>query len=167
MTTTPLATTTLPDPKLLSAWLADHATLGAGALETARRMRDADRWSEHRPVLERAAQALKASQADVHVVLETYGTGTPTIREAAARLGERVGRLKGNGHLVTESPATRLVELHGLLTCLRDLRDVWRTLLLLPLDAVDAQANVARLQAGIEGLDDVRPTLVPEALVEA
>lgn len=68
---------------------------------------------------------------------------------------------------MTESPATRLVELHGLLTCLHDLRDVWRTLALLPLDEVDAQANVTRLQAGIDALDSVRPALIPEALVEA
>ncbi|MFC7431666.1 MULTISPECIES: hypothetical protein [unclassified Agrococcus] len=46
----------------------------------------------------------------------------------AAALGERLGRLKGNGAVLRRSPTTDLVELEGLLMMVHGKRAGWRSL---------------------------------------
>lgn len=154
------------DRTLVGAWLGDHAAVATAAHELVQRMRGADRWAGQAALLDRIEDAIDVTRTKLHGILDRHGRGAPSFKEAVAWLGERFGRLKPNGHLVTESPATRLVEYHGLLGALHDLHDTWLTLALLELPDADAQPHVARLRGLIRDLDALRPSLVPEALQE-
>lgn len=155
------------DKTLLGAWLGDHAVVATAAHELVQRMRGADRWAGQTALLDRVEDALDVTRSKLHGILDRHGRGAPTFKEAVAWLGERFGRLKPNGHLVTESPATRLVEYHGLLGALHDLHDTWLTLALLELPDADPEPHVARLRELILELDALRPTLLPASLQES
>jgi hypothetical protein len=70
--------------------------------------------------------------------------------------GEKLGRFKLNGHLVSPSPLSRLTELDGLTLLLHGKRALWRTLREAGYDELDFAALEARAESQLERVEPYR-----------
>lgn len=143
-------------PRYLRAYFSDHLALSEGIGSLAERVRDASRWSDHRPRFEALVRALEEDREDLERVLSDREITPDPLKRNLARLGERVGRLKGNGRIVRSSPLSRLMELEGLELGLVGCIAPWVTLRHLGLDGERADAAVARLVGQQEMLEQLR-----------
>ena len=156
--------------RLLPIYLNDHlagATLG---LELVRR---AQRENEGTPLgdfLHGLANEIGEDRRTLLQLMERLGIEPSRSKIAAARVTEKVGRLKLNGQLTGYSPLSRLVELEGLSTGVQGKLSLWQVLGACA-DAEPAldKAELARLEARarsqLEGLEEHRVQAGREALV--
>lgn len=142
--------------RYLRAYLSDHLALSEGIGALAERVRDADRWRAHRVNLVALAVALEQDRADLERVLADRGIKPDPFKRSFARLGERAGRLKGNGRLLRTSPLTRLIELEGLELGLGGCIAAWVTLRDLGVDAPRANTALTRLERQQQMLGQLR-----------
>lgn len=149
-----------PDRRVLRIYLGDHLA-GADAA-TARVRWMAERYADEpwgAPVVQ-LADAISADHAHLVSMVHRLGISPPVPRRWAARLGERVGRLKLNGHVARTSPLTPVVELEALRSGIAGKRSLWATLQVWsgPL-GLDAAALSALARAADDQLDTVERTL--------
>ncbi len=87
---------------------------------------------------------------------------------AALRIGERVGRLKPNGHLLSRAPLSDLIEIEGLLDAVRAKWAGWHALVAGGGDswgdAIDLDALIARADSQIERLITLHRAAAAEVL---
>src|SRR4051794_32297540 len=60
--------------------------------------------------------------------MRALDVGEDHLKTIAARVGERIGRLKPNGNLLSYSPLSRVVELEGLALGVTGKQGLWRAL---------------------------------------
>ena len=114
--------------ELLTIYVNDHLAVATGAAQLARRLADAD---HHRPggqTLTRLAEELEQDRATLEEVVVALGGRVRRYKTWFASGAEKVGRLKPNGHLVTRSPLSRVLELETLLTARAASASAWRVL---------------------------------------
>lgn len=81
-------------------------------------------------------ETLRAIRAELHDerswllrFADSLGHRRAPLVELAVKAGERVGRLKPNGHLTQRTPLTDVVDLEAMLTAVRGKRAGWESLL--------------------------------------
>ncbi len=113
---------------LLGIYLNDHLAGATGGLELARRVAG----SHHGPPADSALQRLAAEVAqDRTALVDFMGALDIPVRGYkvyAAWIGEKVGRLKLNGHLLARSPLSDLEEMEMLRLAVEGKAAGWRTL---------------------------------------
>lgn len=144
----------------LRIYLTDQRAAQAAMVRVANRFARSNRstpWGEE-------LNDLALDVADDAEVLESVATACGvdggTAKRVLALAGERVGRLKLNGHWVTYSPLSRILETEGLIAALTLKREMWLLLGRLqewhpPLDGFDFTALAGRAAAQIERLGPV------------
>jgi hypothetical protein len=118
------------EQRALAAYLNDHLAGATGALELFRRAAG----SHPAPRRDELARLCSEVQSDRHVLRTLMGRLDVSENQAMVALGwvgERVGRLKPNGYIVSRSPMSDVVELeamrlavHAKLACWQVLRAV-------------------------------------------
>lgn len=115
--------------ELLSIYLNDHLAGSAAGVELARRLRASNEDDpEFGPALAEICAEVEADRATLKAVMDRLGVGQSRLKPMAARLGERLGRLKLNGRLRGYSPLSRLEELELLQIGVAGKRRLWRAL---------------------------------------
>jgi hypothetical protein len=146
---------------LLGIYLNDHLAGATGGAELARRMAA----SGHVPATESALRGLAAEIAqDRAVLLEimaALGIPVRSYKLCAAWIGEKAGRLKLNGRLLTRSPLSNLEELELLRLGVEGKAAGWRTLRVLAdrekrLDAGRLDELISRARAQSNLLEEFR-----------
>jgi hypothetical protein len=118
-----------PTPeRLLGIYLEDHLAVLVGGCELVRRALGETHDPELRRFLEQLLPELRADRAAAARVLRSLGREPSRLKEQLAWAGEKVGRLKLNGALVSHSPLSRLVELEGIAAVVGADRALWRAL---------------------------------------
>ncbi len=147
--------------ELIGIYLNDHlagATVGTGLAHRVARSHDevADQAT-----LQRLAGEINADRRALLEIMALLGVPVRHYKTGAAWLGERVGRLKPNGHLRTRSPLSSLEELELLRLGVQGKAAGWRTLR--ELAARDARLSaawldelLARARAQADQLEDLR-----------
>lgn len=132
---------------LLGVYLNDHlagATLG---VSLARRMAaSAQQGSERRTALSDLATEITHDRLALLRIMTALGVQVRRYKVLAAWAGEKAGRLKLNGHLLTRSPLSDLVETEVLRAAVAGKAACWRTLR-------EFSERDARLHSGL--LDDL------------
>ncbi len=149
------------DVKLLGIYLRDHLAGSRAGLELARRAEHENRGNPVGDYLATFRVELEQDRAVVERVMRELGVSPPPLKERAAWLLERVGRLKLNGRLVSYSPLSRVMELEGLcigtqgrLCLLRSLDRLAR--IERRLSGIDFGALIARAEAQLKMLNQLR-----------
>jgi hypothetical protein len=119
------------DRKLLGIYLQDHHAGSTTGLELARRARSSNQGTTYGDFLSRLADDIAADRRTLEGIMDDLGVGTDRVKDGAAWLGEKLGRLKTNGQLTGYSPLSRLVELEGLALGVTGKLALWRALRLL------------------------------------
>lgn len=109
-------------------------------------------------------------QAQLRQIMRLLGIQENRVRSTAARLGERVARLKPNGSLLHRTPLTDLVELEALRIAVSGKQAGWESLRALcdhvpSLDSDQLDRLVEQGQAQLERLGELHSVAAQRALV--
>jgi hypothetical protein len=113
---------------LLGIYLNDHLAGATGGTELARRLASSDdQWSGGD--LGRLADEIAEDRTTLMEIMERLRIPVRQYKVLAGWAGEKVARLKLNGHLLSRSPLSRLVELEAMRLGVEGKAAGWRTLL--------------------------------------
>jgi hypothetical protein len=156
--------------KYLATYLNDHLAGATGGLALARRAASENKGGELGDFLSELADEIAADRETLKEIMAALGVGTDRTKIVAARVFERVGRLKPNAQLRGYSPLSPLVELEVLRLGIEGKRAMWRSLGEIageaPLDAdrlAELAARAERQAADVEArrLEVARTALAP------
>ncbi|HEU4481205.1 MAG TPA: hypothetical protein VFS18_04910, partial [Actinomycetota bacterium] len=82
---------------------------------------------------------LEIDQRDLEAIMDELGLAKDALKQGAAWVAEKLGRLKLNGQIVGYSDLSRLVELEGLAIGIEGKMSLWRSLLHL----VDRESTIS------------------------
>jgi hypothetical protein len=105
----------MTDQDMLAIYLNDHLAAATAGVELVRRAagsHSGDRGEELTALAEEIAEDREA----LRDLMKRLGVTENPLKEAAGWLGEKLGRLKPNGHLVSRSPLSDVLELEMLRT---------------------------------------------------
>ncbi len=149
---------------LLSIYLNDHLMGATAGLELAKRA------AATQPVLEPLRQEIEQDRDALLDLMRATGTSVDHVKAAAGWVGEKAGRLKLNGHLVSRSPLSDLIELEGLSVGVAGKLSGWRLLRALEdprLPAVLLDDLIARAERQRDTLEALRLQRGTEVLRES
>ena len=130
------------EPELLGIYLNDHLAGATGGAELARRVAGAHK-RDPGGALQRFAAEVAQDRAALLEIMTTLGVPVRGYKVWAGWLGEKAGRLKFNGHLLTRSPLSGLEELEMMRLGVEGKAAGWRTLRILA--ETDARLDTGRL----------------------
>ena len=129
---------------LLGVYLNDHLAGATIGMSLARRMvASAGPGSERGTVLRQLAADITEDRSALLGIMAALGIGVRSYKVFAAWAGEKAGRLKLNGHLLTRSPLSDLEETEFLRLGVAGKAAGWRTLRVLA--NRDSRLDAARL----------------------
>jgi len=172
-TALPSATPTAPpDPRLLRTYLSDHLTGASGVISRVEWMLDRYAGTPTADVLGPLCAELHEERRVLRGLAQHLDVHLSPWKPTAARVAERVGRLKPNGRLVSRSPLSLHLELEALRSGIAGKRSLWATLEVwaptLRLDAARFVALRAQADAQVRAVDGLAARVRPVAFaVEA
>lgn len=113
---------------LLSLYLSDHLTGATAGVNRIERMADDYQDTPIYARLAALADEIRADRELLRNVIDDLGIRRRPYRQAAAWVGERVGRLKLNGRVVERSPMTLLLETELMRSAVAGKLGGWETL---------------------------------------
>lgn len=150
---------------LLGVYLNDHLAGSTAGTELARRLAAS---AQHLPIsgtlLTQFAAEVAADRTALMQIMTTLGVKVQGYKMFAAWAGEKLGRLKPNGHLVTRSPLSSLEELEIMRLSVEGKAAGWRTLRELAerdsrLDAVRLDELIVRAARQVDLLESLRASV--------
>jgi hypothetical protein len=156
----------------LKIYLEDHYAGATAGLELARRAAGANRGTPYGDVLEPIAREIEEDRDSLRAIMTELGVGPDRLKVGAAWAGEKAGRLKLNGHLTGYSPASRVIELEGLVIGVTGKRCLWRALRHIApqepsLKLDELELLIGRAERQLEELEEQRLKAVSEAAAAA
>lgn len=144
----------------LALFFQDHDMLLLGAHEIATRFIDASEFAEAIPAVEGLLEEIDLERDVVHGLMGLLGIQGDLTKSAIAWISEKFSRLKRNGHLLTRSPLSDMIELETLSMVLHGCELFWNALAEIEdehtyIAQVDPQAMIERIQRRREQIDDL------------
>ena len=116
------------EQKLLNIYLNDHLAGAAAGLELAKRCRSSNTGTPLASFLDGLIADIEADKEELETLMSALGAPTDRLKQTAAWVGEKAGRLKLNGQITGYSPLSRLIELEGLSLGVEGKMSLWRSL---------------------------------------
>ncbi|GAA4993292.1 hypothetical protein [Actinopolymorpha pittospori] len=120
----PTARTSSP----LHIYLNDHLAGATGGVELLRRAARVHQGDGMGPELSRLAKEVSEDRATLIQMMKDLGVPVRRHKAALGWLGEKVGRLKPNGRLISRSPVSDVLELELMRLGVEGKVSCWRTL---------------------------------------
>lgn len=117
-----------PDLRLVRTYLSDHLTGATGIISRVEWMVGRYAGTSAEPVLTRLLEELRHERRVLRGLADHLGLRLSPWKPVAAAAAERVGRLKPNGRLVSQSPLSLHLELEALRSGIAGKRSLWATL---------------------------------------
>ena len=138
----------------LHVHLQNHWTAATGGVDFARRVARSHQGTTVGVALAEVAAQVADDRESLRRIMEQLGVRPARLVPLAARLGERLGRLKPNGHLIRRSPVSDVLELEVFRGAVTTKEAGWETLIVLaeaderlPRERLGRLAERAREQA--------------------
>ena len=156
-------------PDLLGIYLNDHLGGATGGVELARRLASSQRGTPQAATLGRLASDIAEDREALVSIMKALGVPVRRYKAGLGWAGERIGRLKLNGHLTTRSPLSSLEELEMLRLGAEGKAAGWRTLRALAdsdhrVDARQLDELSERARSQVEVLEDLRVRAAREVI---
>jgi hypothetical protein len=154
---------------LLATYLQDHHAGATAGLELARRTAGANEENSYGPELAAIAAEIAEDRVELERVMEDLGVNPHFLKDRGAWLVEKAGRLKPNGHWLSYSPLSRLLELEGLVIGVTGKLALWeslRTTLGESIEGTDFELLAERARDQRDRLEALRLRAASEALAE-
>jgi hypothetical protein len=143
----------------LGTYLNDHLAGATVGRELSKRAAGENRGTPLGTFLEKLHKEIAEDRQTLLDVMDALDVGEDHLKTIAARVGERIGRLKPNGNLTSYSPLSRVVELEGLGLGVHGKASLWRALTLIDdprLEPFDFSALEQRAERQRDGLEKHR-----------
>ena len=114
--------------RYLAIYLEDHLAASVGAIELARRGAGQYRDGELGAFLARLASEIAEDHDELKRFAAAAGSGANPLKQLIAWSAEKAGRLKLNGHLLSPSPLSPVVELEVLSLGVHGKLLLWRAI---------------------------------------
>ena len=101
---------------LLAVYCNDHLAAATGGIELVSRMLGQHRGTEFEPRLEQLLDELREERGVLASSMAALGLPVRQYKQVASWLGEKLSRAKLNGHLLSRSPLSDLVEFEFIAT---------------------------------------------------
>ena len=141
--------------RYLPIYLNDHLAAATAAAELTKRIRSAAD-GELETLMQSLADEVAEDRETLRGLLRTVGASEDKVKMFVGFTGEKLGRFKLNGHLVSPSPLSRLTELDGLRLLLEGKRALWATLREAGYDELDFAALEERARSQLERIEPHR-----------
>jgi hypothetical protein len=115
-------------PELLAIYCNDHIASAAGGIELVSRMIGAHKGGSYEDGLRQLLDELRQEKSDLTATTKALGLPVRQYKQVAVWFAEKASRLKLNGHLVSRSPLSSLVEFEFLASAVRGKRSGFETL---------------------------------------
>jgi hypothetical protein len=139
-------------PDLLGVYCNDHLAAATGGIELVSRMIGVHRGTAFEPRLEQLLDELREERAGLRSSMAALGVPVRQYKQVGSWLGEKLSRLKFNGHLLSRSPLSDLVEFEFIATAVLAKRAGFETLR--ELAAVDDRLDAELLDRLIAQADE-------------
>jgi len=153
--------------KELGIYVNDHLTGASGGVSLARRAEKNSTDAERTAMWDRIASEVEEDREILIRIRDLIGAKPTRLKYLAARLGERLGRLKPNGRLVRKTDLGQFLELELLVIGVTGKLALWRALDELGdprLREIDFDGLSARAESQRGRLDEFRIRLAAKAL---
>ena len=159
----------LPGGDHIAIYLNDHLAGSTVGLELARRVAASNEGTRYGRVLAEVADEIAEDREALLDVMARLSIGRDPLKVAGAWGAEKLGRLKLNGSLISDSPLSRLEEIEGLSLGVEGKLSLWQALKLTHADdarlrGVDLDALIARARSQRRRLERQRRRAAQEAL---
>lgn len=156
-------------PDLLGIYLNDHLAGATGGAELARRVASSQRSTPAGTALGQLARDIAQDRTTLISIMKALGVPVRRYKAGLGWVGERIGRLKLNGHLITRSPLSSLEELELLRLGAEGKAAGWRTLRALAdsdhrVDAGQLDELLRRARSQVEILENLRVKAASEVI---
>lgn len=156
-------------PDLLGIYLNDHLAGATGGTELARRIASSHRSTPAGTVLGQLARDIDQDRGALISIMKTLGVPVRRYKAGLGWVGEKIGRLKLNGHLSTRSPLSSLEELELMRLGAEGKAAGWRTLRALAdsdhrVDAGQLDELLGRARSQVEILENLRVKVASEVI---
>jgi hypothetical protein len=145
------AASAVRNPDLLGIYCNDHLAAATGGIELVSRMIGVHRGTLYEPRLEQLLDELREERAGLRSSMAALGVPVRQYKQVGSWLGEKVSRLKLNGHVLSRSPLSDLVEFEFISTAVLAKRAGFETLR--EIAAVDDRLDAALLDRLIAQAD--------------
>ena len=136
---------------LLAVYANDHLAAATGGIELVSRMLGRHRGGRFEPRLEELLDELREERSAVRASMAALGFPVRQYKQIGAWVGEKLSRAKLNGHLLSRSPLSDLVEFEFIATAVLAKRAGFETLL--EIAAVDSRLDAGLLERLIAQAD--------------
>lgn len=109
-------------------YLNDHRAGATAGSALVRRIWRSNRRTEWGPIIEKVAESIEQDLVVLDEVRTAAAVSGGDLKRVAALVTERAGRFKPNGHLLTYSPLSRVLELEMLMAGVRGKQSLWAAL---------------------------------------
>jgi hypothetical protein len=116
-----------PD-RLLEIYLDDHLAAASAGVELVRRAARNNAGNAYGHALRAVGAEIEEDRRALQGVIRSLGFDESKLKQAIARLGEKVGRLKLNGQVRGYSPLSRVLELEALSVGIAGKLALWESL---------------------------------------
>ena len=155
---------------LLRIYLQDHHAGAVGGLELAKRAADSNSGWAHGAEIAELRDQIAADKEALEAIMDHLDAGPSKIKDGLGWTAEKLGRLKPNDHLFSQSPLSRLIELEGLAIGVTAKAALWEALRGAEGDSiggVDIAALAARADSQLSLLKTLRRAAALDAFVAA
>ena len=136
---------------LLGIYCNDHLAAATGGIELVTRMLGRHRGGRYEPRLQELRDELVEERAALRASMTALGIPVRQYKQIASWLGEKLARAKLNGHLLSRSPLSDLVEFEFISTAVLGKRAGFETLRIVA--TVDPRLDAAELERIIREAD--------------
>jgi hypothetical protein len=155
----------------LETYLQDHRAGAESGSDLARRMLSENEDTHYEEFLAHLADEIEEDVNTLERIMERLGVEPSTLKTAAAKVGEKVGRLKPNNALTSYSPLSRVLEFEGLRAGVQGKLGLWDSLMEIApfddrLDAEEIAPLIVRAEAQLKGLRVHHRLAAREALAD-
>lgn len=112
----------------LRIYLQNHEAAARAGIDLCRRAAHNQREQAHGSVLTELSVAIRDDRERLLQIMKSVHVGTNPLLGVALQVGERVGRLKPNGHVFRRSPLSDLIEIEALVDAVSAKRAGWYAL---------------------------------------
>jgi hypothetical protein len=156
-------------PDLLGIYLNDHLAGATAGAELARRVASSQRSTPAGTALGQLARDIAQDRTALISIMKALGVPVSRYKAGLGWVGEKIGRLKLNGYLITRSPLSSLEELELMRLGAEGKAAGWRTLRVLAdsdhrLDARQLDELLGRARSQVEILENLRVKVASEVI---
>lgn len=159
----------MSEERYLAIYLNDHLAGSVAGIELAKRAAGNNGGTPAGEFLSQLVTDIDEDRAALEAIMDELGVRKDLLKDAAAWVAEKVGRLKLNGKLIGYSPLSQLVELEGLALGVEGKLSLWRALQEVQgqypaLAGADLDRLADRAKAQREGLERFRREAAADCL---